>query len=212
MQIENLFPSPIFTFDELIPEDVNNEIIEHLNVLKKIDNRSYSQNWHSDNSLFERPPYCLQVLKEKIESAFMEVEQYWFQKTNDDTFDSELEDPKKGEQTKVMWGWAVIQNQGDYTPPHVHPDSTFSAVYFCQVPELETPNGCLEFNNPVPGAAQGIPFRYVERKIIKPVERSLLFFPSYLSHWVHPMRDEISEPRISVGVDIKIKTDYLNGG
>ena len=83
--------------------------------------------------------------------------------------------------------------RGAYHAPHSHPDSAWSGVYYVD-PDTDSPDrplsGVLEFLDPragveavtAPGDPYGEPFR------VRPQAGLLVIFPSWLYHWVHPIR------------------------
>lgn len=92
---------------------------------------------------------------------------------------------------------ANVGGRGAYHVPHIHRNSSWSAVYYVDVPEDDTDSGGeLELLDPrmnaiIPGVHQRKQsFR------IKPKTDMAICFPSWLEHWVHPWNSD--KPRISI--------------
>jgi uncharacterized protein (TIGR02466 family) len=97
--------------------------------------------------------------------------------------------------------WANVARSGDYVAPHVHPRANFALVYYVDPgdPALEGElSGELELLDPRnrvqmvggPGTDERDAFR------VRPLPGSLVAFPAWLYHYVHPYRGE--RPRICV--------------
>ncbi len=207
-KVTDYFPTSLLEAEELIPIHLNDEVREYIEMLRDLSGKPKDKSWHSDFSLLLNPVSCMAQLRDHVDQAFDAFCAHWMKNDQDELGGPEVSDPKKGHTTKEMWSWAVIQKAHDYVPPHVHPDATFSCVYYCHVPKMTYPEGHLEFLNPVPGASVTMPFRHRERLIVEPKSRMLVIFPAYFQHWVHPFKDSSSGDRISLGFDIRINTDY----
>lgn len=207
-KISDYFPTSILEAEGLLPTYLNDEIKEYIYMLRDISGKDKAKSWHSDFSLLINPVESMAKLKLEVEKAFAAFADHWMAEEQDDLGHSEVKDPNKGQTRQEMWSWAVIQKAHDYVPPHVHPDATFSCVYYCSVPELSYPEGHIEFLNPTVGAAVTMPYRHRERLIIRPRDKLLIIFPAYFQHWVHPFKNAGEADRIAIGFDIRIKTDY----
>ena len=204
--IETFFPTAILTKREIVPDYLNEEIKEYLLMREALESKDKSKAWISKHDLLIDPPKCIEKLNEVINSYFNEIYTYWNEEeasSNDE--DPIINDPVKSQITITKTGWALVQKDRDYVVPHVHPQSSFTCTYFCQIPQTEGRGGNIEFLNPVAGMSMSLPFRNMEKVNIKPEERMLLIFPSYLNHWVHPLAS--TTDRISIGIDIKIKVE-----
>jgi len=103
------------------------------------------------------------------------------------------------------YGWANVNQNGDYNTLHVHANSDWSVVYYVApgLPSPDTPtNGRIELRDPrplaafahTPGFTSGQPMQ------IKPEAGLMLIFPSWIEHWVHPFHGEGN--RISIAVNV----------
>lgn len=98
-----------------------------------------------------------------------------------------------------MTAWANVSRRGNYHRMHNHPNNAWSGVYYVNSEEIsEGLSGVLEFYDPrpftemvdVPGAPYG------QRMLVRPVPGLLVFFPSWLYHFVHPSASDTE--RISI--------------
>ena len=116
--------------------------------------------------------------------------------------------------TVTAEAWANVSHAGDYTKPHVHPNSNVSGVYYVDAgnaPAEDTQSGVIEFMDPRhrPGmfATEGtLPFDAYK---VTPASGMLLLFPAWLYHYVHPYRG--SAPRISVALNVTIQKLKISG-
>lgn len=104
-------------------------------------------------------------------------------------------------------GWININEKHNFNKIHTHPKSVISGVFYVKVPEN---SGQIVFVNPNP-----LVDVYLMDKVEKsnqlnsglwkltPIENWLLFFPSWLSHYVLP--NESDETRISIAFNIGVK-------
>ncbi|MGF1552152.1 MAG: TIGR02466 family protein [Paracoccaceae bacterium] len=92
-------------------------------------------------------------------------------------------------------GWANVLRAGQYNGVHVHPNSTWSGVYYVTGnPKPEDGagdpaySGRIEFLDPRPGAAASYTVESVmqRRCLIDPPAGAMVVFPSWLPHQVHP--------------------------
>ena len=145
------------------------------------ETRSNVGGWHSAGNIFEREEPLIGVLAQHLQAAIQYLsivaKQVTASRVN---FQATLE------------GWININGPGDYNMPHYHPGNTWSGVYYIRtgsaVPNCPT-SGRIEFLDPrtrceALGPRDGV--RHSGSIWIAPVEGTLLIFPSYLEHYVHP--------------------------
>ena len=123
----------------------------------------------------------------------------------------------------VNWslqGWANVNRLGDYHDPHNHPHAYLSGTYYVRVPESapqagarrDLRPGCISFYDPR-GAANMTAIRgdaNIEAEhTVRPRDGTILLWPAFLTHFVHPNLSD--EPRISVSFNVVLKwsDDYL---
>ena len=114
----------------------------------------------------------------------------------------------------TLQGWANVNRLGDYHDPHNHPHAYLSGTYYVRVPASRAPlrsradvrPGCISFYDPR-GAAnmtavRGDPQVDPEHTVL-PRPGTILMWPAFLLHFVHPNLSE--EPRISVSFNLMLK-------
>lgn len=103
--------------------------------------------------------------------------------------------------------WANVARSGSFTAPHVHPRANLAMVYYVDVGEPPPEGafgGYLELLDPRnrvqmvggPGTDERDAFR------IRPFPGSLIAFPAWLYHYVHPYQGQ--RPRICVACNAVI--------
>lgn len=122
-----------------------------------------------------------------------------------------------GQQYKSEWqvqSWPNVNRFGDYHDLHNHPHSYLSGTYYVHVPqEVEAlPGrddrrpGAISFYDPRPqanmNAVRGDPQIEAEHTVM-PEAGTILLWPSFLHHFVHPNLSK--EPRISVSFNVVLK-------
>ncbi len=86
--------------------------------------------------------------------------------------------------------WVALTQPKEYQPPHIHPKSHISGVYYVKVPKAPKPQGALELMTPV-GEQELAFFSQVSPTSInvQPTAGDLVIFPSYIRHFTHPYFD-----------------------
>ena len=107
------------------------------------------------------------------------------------------------------YGWANINRPGDYNMLHVHPGNHWSVVYYVATgrPNPDTPmNGRIELRDPSPAAcfARLPGFTTGQPMLIRPQAGTMLVFPAWIEHSVHPFYGE--GHRISIAINVAIET------
>lgn len=109
---------------------------------------------------------------------------------------------------------------GDYHDPHNHPYAYLSSTYYVRVPASRAPlrnrsdvrPGCITFYDPR-GAVNMTAIKEDPQMdpefTVAPTPGTILLWPAFLMHFVHPNLSE--EPRISISFNVVINnpTDYL---
>lgn len=92
-----------------------------------------------------------------------------------------------------LTGWGNVSRIGNYHRVHSHPNSAWSGVYYLTGGQSELPlDGVLELYDPrqfaemvdVPGSPYG------QRIHITPIPGLMVIFPSWLYHFVHPVKTD----------------------
>lgn len=110
--------------------------------------------------------------------------------------------------TVTAEAWANVARTGNYAKPHVHPNSNVSGVYYVDAgdsPTEQSHSGVLELMDPRqrPGMFETegtVPF---DGYRIVPKTGTLLLFPAWLYHYVHPYQG--TRPRVSVAFNFTIQ-------
>ncbi len=121
----------------------------------------------------------------------------------------------------TLQGWASVNRFGDYHDYHNHPHAYLSGTYYVQVPtdiepSLETRgdvrSGRITLYDPRSTvnmtAIKGDPYIEPEHTI-DPKPGTLLMWPAFINHFVHP--NLCKTPRVSVSFNVVLKwsDDYL---
>ena len=127
---------------------------------------------------------------------------------------------RQGIDYNMRWslqGWPNINRLGDYHDPHNHPHAYLSGTYYVRVPEdrakglknrKDVRPGAISFYDPR-GAVNMTAVRgdqQIEAEYtVQPSAGTLLFWPAFLTHFVHPNLSET--PRISISFNLMLKWD-----
>ena len=109
--------------------------------------------------------------------------------------------------TYRAYGWANVNESGDYNSLHVHPGTHLSVVYYVATgrPDPDTPtNGRLELRDPRPAAGFSRPpgLNFGQAALIRPQAGSMVAFPAWVEHWVHPFVGH--GQRISIAINVTV--------
>jgi len=117
---------------------------------------------------------------------------------------------KPGRHRFQVEGWANVLRHGQYTSLHVHPNSTWSGVYHVtgnpppQDGHDPQYSGKIEFTDPRPAASATCMVENVmqRRCMLNPGPGTMIAFPSWLQHQVHPYFGPV--PRISIAFNVVV--------
>ena len=112
---------------------------------------------------------------------------------------------------EVHESWCHITQDGGYHDRHVHPNSSWSAIYYLDpgASDVATANGVNRFYNPtsVMYSDGGTQWCSVSNSAdVEPAEGSLIVFPSWISHSAMPYRGQQPRYILSCNCQIKILT------
>jgi uncharacterized protein (TIGR02466 family) len=120
----------------------------------------------------------------------------------------------------TLQGWANVNRFGDYHDAHNHPRAYLSGTYYVAVPSNVAPrqgrsdvrSGCISFYDPR-GAAnmtaiKGDPYIEAEHTI-QPRAGTILLWPAFLKHFVHPNLSQDLRISISYNVMLTWSDSYL---
>ncbi len=150
--------------------------------------------WHSEPDLFTREDACVRTLFARIEAAMIELVGFFMaQQTQDQPLRFRVE------------GWANLLRSGGYNNIHNHPNAHWSGVYYVtgNPPIPGQPmSGKLEFIDPRPAATMLLldNVTIYGRQLLDPMAGTMVIFPSWLQHQVHPYFGP--DERISVSFNV----------
>jgi uncharacterized protein (TIGR02466 family) len=183
MIAEGFFPTLIYANDvELDNRFFEKEIIEWSKKDEGIKKTNVN-GWHSKTNMNEMPQF-----KPLVDELFKMQRQVFKEEWLD-------REPVLGNM------WANINYQGGYNKAHIHPNATYSGVYYVK----SLPNsGNLVCNDPRPGIqthmpvrVKGTPPKHLWREVhLEPKEGRIIMFPAWLWHCVEP--NQSNDIRISV--------------
>jgi uncharacterized protein (TIGR02466 family) len=113
-----------------------------------------------------------------------------------------------------LQAWANINRLGDYHDAHNHPRAYLSDTYYVRVPEpgaeigsrKDLRPGCITFYDPR-GAVNMTAIKrdpYIEAEYtLRPAAGTILLWPAFLNHFVHPNLSK--EPRVSISFNVVLK-------
>jgi uncharacterized protein (TIGR02466 family) len=190
-----VFSTPIWIFSFSRAEDINpvlaNVILEMAQTYPS-QGKSNVGGWRSRNDLFHWPVPEVQEIGAWILDCARQIIELSVR-------------PERYRGTLSAVGWASVCRTGNYNAPHLHPESAWSGVYYIATgdPDATMPlSGSLELLDPraAAGGAKipGDPFGHPVH--IAPQAGLLIFFPSWLTHWVHPHSG--SRERIAISFNI----------
>ena len=186
-----LFPTTLWSSDELISIEENDRIAEHIIENKdKIEGKG-AESWFSgvnsptNSFAADFNSYNHPIFKNLLNCIDEKIKQYA------DLLKFRIEVIKSRD-----WWWNVYENGNQYQEFHGHVPFHFSGVYFCKAPHGSAPITFRHpnFNHFMPSYERNE--LNAECNSIEPIERSLLIFPSNLIHCVSGGSN--TEPRITI--------------
>ena len=184
----SLFPTDVYVETiNIIPLD---DIILKMSVTEPSRKVTNMGGWQSNDALHEHKAFS--KLVDAVSICFLSIgEKYRYEK-------------KCG----ITNMWANVNRYRDYNKAHIHTGTQWSFVYYVKVPD---DSGNLVFVDPrirrISSAHEGInesydnPFTH-DLYVLTPLPGTLVFFPSYLEHYVEGNSNDI--PRISISGNIKV--------
>lgn len=187
-----------FTFVDLYPTRIwslqpDSLLTHHPQWLQAIHNlrrqhptpqgRSSRAAWNSDTTLLNDPLFS--PLKATLLTAVSSILRHHYQYTTN--------------QTASLVAWANVHDLGGFNTQHLHPNNTFSGVYYLSVPRGAGP---IVFRDPRYAACMS-PIGPVEESSITPQVGQLLIFPSWLEHRVEINQAE--SPRVSIAFNVGLR-------
>ena len=197
MKRELHFPTPIYIFDikdKSLNTQLEKDIINWMNKDKGIS-RTNVKGWHSTTDMHTKPEYA------RLVKALYEAQNKIYQEEN---YESE---PFLGNM------WANVNPPGGYNRAHLHPNCTWSGVYYIKTPEkcgelkLKDPRTGAEMSSPKMKKSNTLPERLWREVTYIPVAGRCIMFPAWLIHCVEP--NDSNDIRISVSFNFLQKTMFV---
>ena len=152
--------------------------------------------WHSKPDFFSWDEDCVRTVRDRVVSMVMEITRATMAELiGDRNLDFGLK------------GWANVNRDRSYNLVHNHPNNVWSGTYYVATGDPDTDdrfNGRLELLDPRNGVGLfGIGgFSTGARCLVDPQPGTMVVFPSWLNHLVHPFHG--TGGRISIAFNVKI--------
>ena len=197
MKRELHFPTPIYHFDikdKSLNTQLEKNIMNWMNQDKGVT-RTNVRGWHSTTNIHTKPEYSrlVKALHEAQDKIYIE-----------EHYDSE---PFLGNM------WANVNPPGGYNRAHLHPNCTWSGVYYIKTPEkcgelkLKDARTGAEMSSPKMKKSNTLPERLWREVTYIPVAGRCIMFPAWLIHCVAP--NDSNDIRISVSFNFLQKTMFV---
>ena len=197
MKRELHFPTPIYIFDikdKSLNTQLEKDVINWMNKDKGIS-RTNVKGWHSTTDMHTKPEYA------RLVKALYEAQNKIYKEEN---YESE---PFLGNM------WANVNPPGGYNRAHLHPNCTWSGVYYIKTPEkcgelkLKDPRTGAEMSSPKMKKSNTLPERLWREVTYIPVAGRCIMFPAWLIHCVEP--NDSNDIRISVSFNFLQKGMFV---
>ena len=192
-EVRVMFPVPLVTIKLKKADALNRRLVGEIAKRRRIEpgiERSNRYGWHSAPDLFERrePAHAelARELKAMVAAATAKL----------------MPDLPEDLGTRHE-GWVNVSPNQAMNAPHDHPGVFWSGTYYIQVPLPADPedkfSGAIEFIDPRGsiGTNARLETPFTRSKFtVRPAAGTLLLWPSFVKHWVHPNQAE--EERVTV--------------
>lgn len=195
---QNLFATPVMTFSLPDAEALNADLTTEIAAMRAASpgiQKTNQKGWHSKGGVFTASEGPMRVLSDHIREAFFAATRLIAPDFDIDAYDARFQ------------GWVNVNPKDGYNIPHIHPGHQWSGCYYVAQPDVpESPSGMIEFLDPrgsladvamLKAPAFGSAYR------LRPTAGTLLVFPSYLVHWVHPNQQD--EDRVTIAWNGRFK-------
>lgn len=188
-----IFPKPFW--NSLLEVNIGNLQKECYEIRKNIPSQKKSNSgqnsYHSPNLInFQNPPEILKLMKQ-ITKCIQTIHQQ-----------------SRRENVRLVDFWININGKGGSNVPHTHPGAKYSGVFYIKVPQVMKGGNLLfikDYNERFLQSEENMGFfkegyKFLPNDLpkipVKPVEKLLIVFPSWLPHSVEP--NDTDEERISL--------------
>jgi uncharacterized protein (TIGR02466 family) len=157
--------------------------------------------WQSRPDLLDWPEPAVKLLKEEVDHSVQLV-------SGLPAFIASRGKETPNRVSYKAYGWANVNEAGNYNVLHMHPGNQWSVVYYVRTgaPNPDAPmSGRLELRDPRPGAqfARMPGFTCGQPLLITPAPGLMVVFPAWIEHGVHPYAGE--GLRISVAINVTLE-------
>ena len=193
LDIQRLFPTSIFVFDDVLEEEYIDSMKEDIIYSGKLNTENRKFNWQSQNSnkLYELPKYKELGRKALSNSKiYLEKLEYIVEDIN------------------LTGMWSNILKNGEAHPPHTHSNNFISGVFYVQA-ENEPNTPAINFLDPrgqtsilAPNVKQYTIYNST-RYFFPAIVNRMILFPSWLQHFVPVNYSKVD--RISIAFNLMLK-------
>lgn len=203
-QVIPAYPTLIGRFRLPHSQAVNQELMALILAREKTEPNVQHANvggWHSRPDLLDWPQPAIATLRGWIVQAVQHMIQTTVEQLRAGGLNRSFNGGVK------IYGWANVSRQGNYHSLHNHPGSCWSGVYYVEAGESDytrhPSSGVIDLHDPRPFTEMtftpGDP--YGQKYSIRPESGTMLLFPGFLYHYVHPYFG--SDERISIAFNTR---------
>jgi len=196
--LREIFTTPLFVAKHPQPASLNAALLRRIRTLQRSSpgiDRSNVHGWHSEDSFFALRDPAVRSLRRFLLTFF------------ERSYRALTPTTKFRPSSLRLIGWANVLPTGGYNTLHHHPASAFSGCYYVQTAPRKRArlSGELELCDPraavLASSLPGDPFE--SRVRLSPTAGTLILFPSWLLHMVHPNRERTD--RVSIAFNLMFK-------
>lgn len=195
-----LFRSPVFVFPEAgteTPDPSLVSLLTHEAATTPSRGVSCHGGWHSPPDLAQRDDPRLQDVARRILAGC--------RVTFQQVATAEGHDVRELPLQYSLTMWAMVLQRGGYAVLHDHPEAHWSVAYYVDAGEADPDgsSGLLCFVDPrrVPPDVAGVQL-YPPTFTVRPRTGTLVVFPGWLQHYVHPYTG--NRPRIVISANVRM--------
>lgn len=204
MTLLPLFDTPVFVFEVPGMDALNAELVRALVAERHASPGIHVSNrggWHSIPDLARRPDPLFRELSAMLVAHFRLATEHIAARHGHDPM------PSFG---LALTAWAMVMQDGDYTVLHDHPAATWSSAYYADPGDADEAahpeSGVLTLVDPrrASGGVIGLEL-FPSTFRLRPAAGTLVVFPGWLQHYVHPYRG--ARPRVMVAANATIRVE-----
>ena len=191
-EVRVIFPVPLVTIQLKNADDLNRRLLAEIAKRRKAEpgiERSNRMGWHSAPDLFQRSEPAHAELTRQLDAMVASANAKL------------IPDMPEGLAMRHE-GWINVNPTHAMNAPHDHPGVFWSGTYYIKVPVPagadDSFSGAIEFIDPRGSIGTNARFEtpFTRGKFTaRPVAGTLLLWPSFVKHWVHP--NHAKEDRVS---------------